>query len=532
VQFDYNANFWLSTVTAAGSTTTFGYDNDGLLTTAQVGATTLTLARNLQNGMLEGTTTGTVVDDWTHNAFAEPVSYVTKVGSAERFRANYGRDSLGRIETHGETVLGEARDLRYGYDVAGRLETVHHDDVLASRYHFDANSNREQHRIGPASALRGRSWACLGDLSGTADVLVIGSYDGQDRMRAYGTCGFDYGANGELERRTDTATGEETRYRYDVFGNLRDVTLPDGREIEYLIDGRNRRIGKSIDGQRVQGLLYVNQLNPIAELDGAGNVVANFVYADRPHVPSLMLKGGRTYRIFADHLGSVRLVVDIATGEVAQQMAYDEYGNVVVDTQPGFQPFGYAGGIYDRDTGLVRFGARDYDPISGRWTAKDPIRFGGKQSNLYLYVDGDSINRIDSRGKDWQLAHEALLQVLNVGPLDALSAWDDKAFAEAAVDDAIANGMGGEHNGDADAFRHCVWSCAMSHSIGTSQAQSVGGMHEILGNLTRGQPMDEARMDLANNEMGRQCGEMTPSREDCVSACMNALMGGLLQRSP
>jgi RHS repeat-associated protein len=54
-----------------------------------------------------------------------------------------------------------------------------------------------------------------------------------------------------------------------------------------------------------------------------------------------------------------------------------------VDSNPGFQPFGFAGGLYDRDTGLVRFGARDYDAETGRWTARDPILFAGGQGNLY-----------------------------------------------------------------------------------------------------------------------------------------------------
>lgn len=39
--------------------------------------------------------------------------------------------------------------------------------------------------------------------------------------------------------------------------------------------------------------------------------------------------------------------------------------------------FGFAGGLYDRVTGLVRFGARDYDPSVGRWTTKDAIPFEG-----------------------------------------------------------------------------------------------------------------------------------------------------------
>lgn len=63
-----------------------------------------------------------------------------------------------------------------------------------------------------------------------------------------------------------------------------------------------------------------------------------------------------------------------------------------------FQPFGFAGGLYDADTGLVRFGARDYDALTGRWTSKDPILFGGGQANLYAYVGNDPINRIDPSG--------------------------------------------------------------------------------------------------------------------------------------
>jgi len=47
---------------------------------------------------------------------------------------------------------------------------------------------------------------------------------------------------------------------------------------------------------------------------------------------------------------------------VAQRIDYDAWGIVTLDTSPGFQPFGFAGGLQDGATGLVRFGARDYDP--------------------------------------------------------------------------------------------------------------------------------------------------------------------------
>ena len=122
--------------------------------------------------------------------------------------------------------------------------------------------------------------------------------------------------------------------------------------------------------------VYRDALNPIAELDAQGNVAARFVYASKGHVPDYMVKGGTTYRIITDHLGSVRLVVNANTGNVAQKLRYDAFGRVLEDTNLGFQPFGYAGGQYDTATALVRFGARDYDPHTGRWTTWP--RFDGR----------------------------------------------------------------------------------------------------------------------------------------------------------
>jgi len=157
----------------------------------------------------------------------------------------------------------------------------------------------------------------------------------------------------------------------------------------------------------------------VAELDGEGNIVSVFVYATRPNVPDLMYSckdpaapvapcdpgaPWRSYRVVSDHLGSVRLVVsldDATFGEVVQRMDYDEYGVVLTDTAPGFQPFGLAGGMYDSISLLVRFGSRDYFPLVGRWTSKDILLYLVISPNTYNYILNDPLNTFDMSGYGW-----------------------------------------------------------------------------------------------------------------------------------
>ncbi|GBE14508.1 MAG TPA: RHS repeat-associated core domain-containing protein [Proteobacteria bacterium] len=89
-----------------------------------------------------------------------------------------------------------------------------------------------------------------------------------------------------------------------------------------------------------------------------------------------------------------------ASGTIVKRDDYDSFGNILFDTNPSFSvPFGFAGGLHDKDTGLVRFGARDYDPATGKWTAKDPIDFGGGDLNLLSYTGQDPVNGVDPEGK-------------------------------------------------------------------------------------------------------------------------------------
>ena len=223
-------------------------------------------------------------------------------------------------------------------------------------------------------------------------------------------------------------------------------------------------------------------IGPVAELDSLGALRSRFVYGTRPHVPDFMERGGSTYRLVTDHLGSVRLVVDVDTGAIAQRLDYDPWGVVTQDTNPGFQPFGYAGGLYDPDTELVRFGARDYDAESGRWTAKDPIYFDGGDTNLYAYVGGEPIARIDPSGLDWVVDTFGWVEDLNNSALgQGIVGFGDAVGGIPFTDYNLARG--GRHvfggNDLVDDYK-----CGTAYNVG----QVFGVIHQaiIVGRFTYG----------------------------------------------
>jgi RHS repeat-associated protein len=368
----YNNNFWEASQSLNGANTVnFTYDKDGLVSKA--GA--ITLKHNAKTGLYTGSTLGTVKDTFTYNTFGESSAHTAKHGTAVLYKAAYTRDNIGRVIGLKDTIGGVTTSYTYTFDTAGRLTGVKKSSSAIASYSYDNNSNRLSIT--------------------TPSVTVNATYDAQDRLLTYGDASYSYTANGELASKTTGA--QVTTYQYDVLGNLVSVTLPGGTQLTYFIDAENNRVGKKINGVLVEGFLYDGN-NVVAQLNTNNQIVSQFVYGSSAGSPDYMITGAITYRIFSDHLGSPRLVVDTSSGQIVERIDYDEFGNVINDTNPGFQPFGFAGGLYDQDTRLVRFGARDYDASIGRWTAKDPIRFGGGDTNLYGYVLNDPINLIDPTG--------------------------------------------------------------------------------------------------------------------------------------
>jgi len=369
----------------AGATEGYFYDNDGLLT----GAGGFTISRYNDPGVNEAglpynVTNGAFSLGRAFNGYGETGKESSTVAGYDVYEWNVtDRYADGRIKTKTETIGGVTTTFGYTYDEMGRLETVIKDGSLVESYDYD-------------DIPYGTCTYQMNSLRGIAGRVL--DYDAEDHLLSVGGTDYQYDLDGFL---TSKASGAETTYYdYSSRGELLSVDLPDGTDITYVHDPLGRRIAKKVNGTITEKYLWSGLTTLLAVYDGSDNLLMRFVYADG-RMPVAVEKGGITYYLAYDQVGSLRAVAD-SSGNVVKEIEYDSFGFVLSDTNPDFEvPFGFAGGLYDKDTGLVRFGYRDYDPDTGRWTAKDPIGFNGGASDLYGYCLNDPINAIDPLGL-WQ----------------------------------------------------------------------------------------------------------------------------------
>ncbi len=90
------------------------------------------------------------------------------------------------------------------------------------------------------------------------------------------------------------------------------------------------------------------------------------------------------YWIHADHHGSINVVTNSAGAEVLRQ-SYRPYGELMTRTGSNVEKLAYLGERQDA-TGLQHFGAREYDPVLGRFLSVDPVIPGMHSSALNRYA--------------------------------------------------------------------------------------------------------------------------------------------------
>jgi RHS repeat-associated protein len=186
-------------------------------------------------------------------------------------------------------------------------------------------------------------------------------------------------------------------FRYTARGELLQATVG-GHAITYTYDGFGRRVTRKDDSGTYQ-YFYGNpeEFFEITAVRGPSGILSVYYYDEDGFLFALQ-RGSTWYYTATDQVGTPRVVSD-ATGSPVRTLGYDSFGKVIADSNPAFDlPIGFAGGLTDGDTGLVRFGYRDYEAEVGRWTARDPVFFGVDQFNLYAYVSNDPVNFRDPEG--------------------------------------------------------------------------------------------------------------------------------------
>ncbi len=375
LDYTYNDDFNTATFTYAGYTTSYAFDDDGLLTSSGL----FTVTRNAGNGLPESVTNNSFELIRAFNGYGEVDSERASVNNLSISDYTLIRDDNGRITDKTETISGTASDYEYIYDALGRLLAVTKDNTLVEEYQYNSNGTRI-YEMNTFRGITGRNY----------------SYSDEDHLLAVGNVTYQYDLDGFLTSKTD---GDEvTLYDYSSRGELLAVTMPNGTLIEYVHDPLGRRIAKNVNGTTIEKYLWQGMTRLLAVYDGQDNLLMRFEYADA-RTPVAMMKGGVQYYLAYDQIGSLRVVAN-ADGNVVKQISYDSFGNIINESDPLFNvPFGFAGGLHDRDTNLVRFGYRDYDPDIRRWIAKDPIFFAGGDTDLYGYVLNDPVNFFDPTGK-------------------------------------------------------------------------------------------------------------------------------------
>lgn len=512
IEHTFDDFFAPTSTTVAGATVSFGYDDDRLPVTA--GAATMTFHPN--HAALVGVEVGEIETTRTYDDLGRLTGTRSALAGTTIFEQLFDVDNTGRIVGVDEVVDGDARQWSYDFASTGELVAASVDGVATYEFQYDERGNRTRLADGSTA-----------------------TYDAADRVMTAGTRAFATNASGFVTSWDDGATTTLTYSEHDLI----QVDQPSAT-ITYRYDSLGRRISRAVDGAVDRYWLYDDASRPIAEFDGTGALRARFVFAESSIVPTYIVRNGTTYRVLTDMNGSVRLVVDATTGDVAQRIDYDPIGGITTDTNPGFQPFGFAGGLSDELTGIVRFGARDFDPTTGRFLSPDPTYFAGRQTNLFVYSLNDPINFVDPEGKSWGLVivggASAVGALYVAEALFVLYQW--KVYE--GVSNTVANyenrRLGYKRQDVENAMRHCSQQCVYTRAKNDTFAVIAEWYHELpvpilpyaggFGNRKGGPTYGDRLADHANNECGRTNADKPG---DCIELCAQDLRaGGLLVAIP
>ena len=200
---------------------------------------------------------------------------------------------------------------------------------------------------------------------------------------------------------------------YDATGNTVNITTPhsnqtlnwdDRGQLASVVDGVNNHtttyVYDASDGLLIRhddssATLYLPGEEVVAS---GGSVTAARYYTHNGTTVAIRTPSG-VHWLAADPHGSDTVAIDASSQSVSQRR-FMPFG-----AARGFPPSwpgdrGFVGGTVDSTTGLTNLGAREYDPVTGRFLSADPMLNGGdpQQMNGYAYANNNPTTNSDASG--------------------------------------------------------------------------------------------------------------------------------------
>ena len=223
---------------------------------------------------------------------------------------------------------------------------------------------------------------------------------------------WQYDQNGFTVKKLDSALygmgGSQTHYYYGSDTRLYKVILSNGDEITYIYPSgkgpeAQNPIKKYRNGRLLAQYEWLDSARLKAYKDYEQKMLFIFAYDRNRHLSVLRIMqfDSKQYMDFlsaCDQVGTPKLFT-LSNEKLLKMLKYDSFGNILSDSKPQLHiPVGFAGGLADRDTGLIRFGYRDYDPKIGRFLCPDPYQDRRGDGDLYDYCVDDPVSASDSNG--------------------------------------------------------------------------------------------------------------------------------------
>jgi len=361
--FDYDSSMRLNSIQLDAEPAIIDvFDNNGLL--ASHGPFSLSRAAQTNLPTSWDDTVGNL--QFEHDGLGRTTRRWNEVNGSVFYDLALTWNNVDQIVNRVETVGGVQTNFTYTYDANGALQTVTIDGLLSESYEYDKNGNR------------------------TSANTIAATYDNADRVITVGTTSYSWDDNGFLESRGNDS------FNYSVRGELLSATIG-ASTLSFNYDGLGRLVSRT-QGLETTQYLYGNPaaLHLLTHSRAADNTLTTYYY-DESGLLHAFDRGGQRYYVAVDQVGSPRVISD-ASGSLVREIKYTAWGEILSDSNPDFKlAIGFAGGILDPGTGLVRFMLRDYDPASARWTARDPARFDGGV-NFYMYANSNPVSFRDPTG--------------------------------------------------------------------------------------------------------------------------------------